>query len=173
MTMANPPKSLTIRKRHRVIEELMLNGYRTREIFDIVGESYGISYGTLRNDVYAINKAHRADLGQLGEQTGREKYLASIRQIRRMTLRGWDEQDAQGVIRIRGRDFKLAHQLDKEIAGLSGVVLTTNDRTLHLNMEKARGYLELIFQVVFKHVPDQDIQKLILDDLEQIDATGE
>ena len=41
----------------------MLNGYRTREIFDIVGESYGISYGTLRNDVYAINKAHLANWG--------------------------------------------------------------------------------------------------------------
>ena len=167
--VTNPAEQARRRKRLRVVEELLLNGYGPSEIHDLIGEQYSVAPGTIRNDIVAVNKAHRADITSATELEGREKYLASIRVIRRKALSGWNETDAQGVVKVRGRDFKLAHQLDQEIARISGVNLKVDDRTIKINMEKARGYLDLIFQIVFKHVEDEDTRKLILDEVDLIE----
>jgi len=169
----NPGVSSSRKVRLRVIEGLMLSGAGAQEIHELTFPQFGVTYGTIRNDICDINKAHRKDLTKLNELEGREKYLASVRHLRRKAMSGWNEVGAQGEVKIKGRDYKLVHALDKEIASLSGVTLTAGDRTITLNMEKARGYLELIFSVVFKHVESEDTRQLIMDDIEQIKAEDE
>jgi len=165
--MSNPAKNTARRQRLRVIEELMLNGYRTREIFDMVGERYNICFGTVRNDIVKIHKSHKEEHNDLTELQGREVYLASLRQLRRKALTGWTEADNVGTQRIKGRDFKLAHSLDKEIAKISGVDL--KGETLELTLGKARDLMDRAMIVVFNHVKDDLVRKRIVDELTQID----
>ena len=83
-------------------------------------------------------------------------------------MKGWIEEGKFGPV-LKGVDHNLVHKIDKEIASLSGVTFAANNRTITLNMEKARGYLDLIFQIVFKHVEDEDTRKLILDEVDLIE----
>jgi len=165
---ANPAKQAAKRKRLRVVEELMLNGYQTGEISDLIGSQYNVSYKTIRMDIVEINKAHRADITALTELEGRRRYLASLRQMRRKALSGWNEEDSSGVVRVRGRDFKLAHQLDQEIAKLSGVALKHDEKTINLNITAARNEMERIMAAVFSIITDPSIQDLIIKAIESL-----
>lgn len=165
----NPAKNANRRKRLRLVEELILNGFKTREIFDMVGTQYGVTYGTIRNDVVHVRKAHKDEINSQSELKGREVYLASILQLRRKSLTGWPEVDRFGTSRIKGRDFKLAHELDKEIARLSGVNIKSDEKTVHLTVEKARSYLDSIMQVVFDNVQDEATRARIVAGFAELD----
>jgi hypothetical protein len=164
----NPAKESAKRKRLKVVEELMLNGYRTGEIYDLIGEQYNVSYKTIRMDIVEINKAHNSEITKLNELEGRSKYLASLKQVRRKAMSGWNEEDSSGVSRVRGRDYKLAHQIDQEIARLSGVALKQDEKTINLNITAARNEMEKIMGAVFSVVTDKEIQDLIIKEIEAL-----
>ena len=165
----NPAVSVAKRKRLRAVEELMISGLGATEIHEILEPRFSVTYGTIRNDIVTVRKVHRSDFDSMTELRGREDYLAAVRQVRRKAITGWTETDAQGATRIKGRDYRLVHNIDKEIASLAGVRLTAGDKTITLNMERAREYLQVIFNIVFKHVVDEDTRKLILTDIELIE----
>ena len=143
-----------------MIEGLMLRGLRTSRIHDLLCEDYPdlgeVTYGTLRNDIVEINKAHRGRMEDATELKGRDQFLARSLLARDMAI---DKGDV-GTL----------HKINKDIAGLSGVTLSINDRKLTLNLEQARGYLESIFKVVFTYVTEEKTRKLIMQDVEMIEA---
>ena len=158
--------SATRLKRLRAIEELYLNGYCAREIHRLLGEQYKVGYGTLRNDIVAIRKVWSDDTGNRDALEGKDRYLASLRSMRRRVMKGWEEPSRSGRMRIVGRDYKLAHQIDKEIARISGVRLASDEHTIHLDIEEARQYMQSVMEVVFKHVEDAAVREAIVADIE-------
>ena len=85
-------------------------------------------------------------------------------------MKGWNETGRSGQPQIRGRDFKLAHQLDKEIARLSGVRLASDERTIHVDLTRAREFMAQVMEIIFRHVSDPAIQEAIVADLEAFDS---
>lgn len=156
------------RKRLRAVEELYLNGYCAKEIHDLIGEQFDVTYGTLRNDISAIRKMWGDDTEHRETLEGKDRYLASLRSMRRRVMSGWEEKDSTGRRKIVGRDYKLAHSIDKEIARLSGVRLANEEHTIHLTIEKARSFIDEVMSVVFKHVVDDETQHKIIADLEKL-----
>lgn len=160
------------RVRLRAVEEMYLNGYCASEIHDLIGTQFAITYGTVRNDIVKIRKMWREDNTEQDEDTGKDRYLAALRQLRRRALSGFEEEHATvgGVIkRTVGRDPRLAHGIDKEIAMLSGVRLASNERTIHLSIEEARKFIGKVMEIVMRRVPDAETQSLIIKDLEALD----
>lgn len=154
------------RKRLRAIEELYLAGYCAKEIFDLLGEQYDVTYGTVRNDIVNIRKMWGEDIDHQDRLEGSRRYLAALRQIRRKAMAGYQEHDAQGRVVTRGRSFKLAHEMDKEIARLSGVRLKSDEHTIHLDIEAAREYMDKVLAVVFEHVTDSATRDAIVAGIE-------
>jgi len=83
-------------------------------------------------------------------------------------LSGWIQETDKGP-QTRGRDFKLVHEIDKEIARFSGIDLKADKKNISLTIEKVRLYLDTIMGVIFRHVPDEDTQQAILKDLDHLD----
>lgn len=154
------------RRRLRSVEELYLNGYCAREITDLLDTTYGVAYGTIRNDIAAVRKWWTEDLGTRDATEGGQRYLASLRAMRRRVMDGWTETDVYGRSATKGRDYKLAHQLDKEIARLSGYRLKSDEQTIQLDVKQAQEYMTEVMAAVFKHVTDRETQDAILADLE-------
>lgn len=157
-------------KRLRAIEELYLNGYCAREIHGLIGEQYGVGYGTVRNDIVAIRSVWNDDSVNRDTLEGKDRYLASLRSMRRRVMKGWQEPGKDGRMRIVGRDYKLAHSIDKEIARLSGVRLASDEHTIHLDIEAARQFMEQVMSIVFTHVADNAVRERIVADLEALGA---
>jgi hypothetical protein len=150
---------------------MYLNGYCASEIHDLIGEQFKVTYGTVRNDIVRIRKMWKSDVDHQDELEGKNRYLASLRQIRRKALTGWteDQPTVGGVIkRVHGRSHELAHKVDKEIAQLSGVHLASNDRTIHLSVEEARKFMGQVMEIIMRRVTDSETQDLIIKDLEEL-----
>lgn len=144
------------KKRLQITEDLMLSGYGAKQIHEKLSKDFKVAYGTIRNDIVKINKIHGERLDRATQLHSKQQLLARSHLLRRLALED-------------GRDLKLVHTINKDIAGLGGVTLSINDRTVTLNLEKARGYLDLIFNVVFSHVLDDKTRKLILDEVNLIE----
>lgn len=157
-------------QRLRAVEEMYLGGYCAIEIFELIGETYGVTRGTIRNDISAIRKIWGEDLSNRDRLEGQQRYMASLRSMRRRALKGWTEVDAQGATKIRGRDYKLAHQLDKEIARLSGVELASDTKKVHVDIQAAREFMDRVMEIIFGVVTDREQQEAIIKALE---ADGE
>jgi hypothetical protein len=158
--------------RQREVEELYINGYSAAEIHTLLEDRFTVAQGTIRNDIVAIRKRWGHDIEPPEIEGAKEKYLASLKSMRRKSLRGWKEVTLSGD-RVRGRDFKLAFEIDKEIARITGVELRSDTKTVHLTMERARGYLEKALAIVWSHVGDELIREAILADLKLIDEDSE
>ena len=167
-TASNRAKQKKTRQRRRAVETEYLAGYGAAEIHDRLTPRFKVTYDTIRKDIVEVRKAWKADVDEADEFEGRHRYLASLREVREGAMKGWIEEGKFGPV-LKGVDHNLVHKIDKEIASLSGVTFAANNRTITLNMEKARGYLDLIFQIVFKHVEDEDTRKLILDEVDLIE----
>lgn len=155
-------------RRLRAIEELYLNGYCAQEIYTLLKTSYPVTYGTIRNDIVDLRKIWKMDTSNRDMLEGKDRYLASLRAIRRKVMDGWQEPVFGGGTKVVGRDFKQAHRLDKEIARLSGVTLASDMHSIHLSIQAAKDYVKTVMDVVMKHVEDPDIQRAIVEDLEAI-----
>lgn len=153
------------RKRLRAVEELYLAGYGPQEIHDLIGEAYRVTYGTVRNDIVAIRSTWTADTDARDELEGKQRYLAALRQLRRKVMSGWDEDG-----KTKGRDYALAYRIDQDIARLSGVRLKSDERTLHLDIQAARGFIDRLIAVVFEVVGDEALCEQIVARLEQVAA---
>ena len=171
MTTPEPtPVARKKRLRLREVEELYLGGYCAKEIHDLIGERHAVTYGTIRNDICSIRKIWTDDVDKQDKFRGRQRYLAALKQVRRKVMGGWKESDGlRGHQKIRGRDYRLAHELDKEIATLSGVELSGSVRTVHLNVEVARDFMKAVMGVVFRYVTDAETRENIVNDLRKLD----
>jgi len=161
---ARPPRGCSVRtqKRLRLVEELYLAGNGPTEIHAKVFDQYPVTYQTIRNDITKVRKAWGADLDAQNRLEGRHRYLASLRQLRRKALIGGP----------KGPDFRLVHQLDQEVARLSGVNLKVDDKTIKLDIEAARGFMEKVMAVVFEVVTDSDQREDLLDRLDNLEPAG-
>lgn len=155
-------------KRLRAVEELYLNGYCAKEIHDLLLDSYGVTYGTIRNDIANVRRMWTDDLSHRDGLEGKDRYLASLRQLRRKTMQGWRETDATGRIVIKGRNYREAHNLDKEIARLSGVRLASDEHNIHVTVKAAREFIERVMEVVLEHVKDAETAESIVQALEAL-----
>lgn len=162
-----PDKKHTTRARLRVVEELYISGYGPKDIHEKIKKKFPVRYGTLRNDIVDIRKAWAADLDGLNVLEGKHRYFAAMQQVRRKAMDGWEEGDA-----IKGRDYKLAHTIDQEIARLSGVRLKSDEKTIHLDIQEAKGFIEKVMEVVFEVVEDPDLCETIVKRLEEL-AVGD
>ena len=156
------------RLRMREVEELYLNGYCAKEIHDLIGAKHDVTYGTIRNDIVAVRKMWGDDLTHQDVTEGKRRFLASLRSVRRKALTGFRENTIRGDVRIKGRDYRLAYEIDKEIARVSGVTLASDTRTLNVSIEQARAYMDEVMRVVFKHVTDPELQEAIIRDIEAL-----
>lgn len=168
--MTNPAEQNSRRKRLRLIEEMILDGRKTGEIFDLVGEKYGITYGTLRNDIVDINKAHKEDIDKATEFKGRSEYLARTRLLRRKAMAGIPELDAQGQAtgKIKDRNLALVAEMDRAIARLHGVDLKSDSAILQVNLTTARNEMDRVMMAVFSVITDEDTQDLIIKAIESL-----
>ena len=155
-------KSKYYLKRLRIIEEMYLGGHSPKEIHSAIGDKYDVSLGTIRNNIVTIRKSWTADKDSMDTQEGSQRYIASLRQLRRKALQPWEMGKKQG------RDLRLVHQLDQEIARMSGVKLKADEKTIHLEVESAKKYIDEIMRVVFQHVLVPATRQAIIDDLEKI-----
>lgn len=162
-----PAVQMRARQRLRAVEELYLAGYGPQEIHDLIGESYGVTYGTLRNDIVRIRAAWGSDIDASTEFEGRHRYLAALRQLRRKVMSGWEEDGKK-----RGRDYALAYRIDQDIARLSGVRLKGDERTIHLDVQAARGFIDRLLEEVFAVVKDPALCEEIVARLERVAADG-
>lgn len=154
----------------REVEELYINGYCAKEIHDLIGARHDVTAGTVRNDIVAIRKMWGDDLQHQDSVEGKRRYLASLRSVRRKAMSGHKELSIRGDVRIKGRDYKLAHEIDKEIARVSGVTLASDSRTIHLSIEEARAYMDEVMRIVMLRVTDIETQQKIIADLEALDS---
>lgn len=155
----NPAKEVRARKRLRVVEELYLNGYGAQEIHDLIGNQYDVTYGTVRNDIVKVRKAHRDAIDESTQLSAMETYRASLLQIRRKSLSGWEEIGADGVTRIRGRDFRVALKCDEELALLGGVNLRDKTRRVEVDVEAVQAHTGGVMEIVFACIEDEDIDR--------------
>jgi len=169
----NPAIRTSTRARLRLVEELVLSGYRAKEIHEKLSENISVTYGTIRNDIVRLRKQHRKDLDEKTELVGRDEYNARLKTLRRKALTGWVEVDHVGSTKIKGRDLKLVHELDKELARFSGVDLKQDTQNVVMTVEKVRGYLDRIMGVVFVHVTDTQLREAIIGDLARIETDAE
>lgn len=144
-------------KRLRAIEELYYQGHTPQQIHTLLRDLYPVTRATIRNDLVAIRKQH-AELLLEQQPEIREQYFGRLHQIRRMVLKGWKDPDGK----IRGRDFKLAHELDKEIARLLGLRLESDTQRLTVTMEAARSYVEHICDLIVQNVRDPEDRARLL-----------
>ena len=149
-------KHLTL-VRLRAIEELYLAGYGPHEIYNLLKAQYPVTYGTYRNSIVTIRKAWGADIDAQNKLEGGHRYLASLRQLRRKALVGYKEED-----KIKGRDLRLVHQLDQEIARLAGVRLKADEHTIHVDVQAARQFMEAVMAAVFEVVKSPQMREDIL-----------
>ncbi len=156
--------------RMREVEELYLNGYSASEILTILGDRFNVVYGTIRNDIVAVRKRWRGELEPKVTDGAAERYLGGIKSLRRKALSGWKEQTFSGETRVKGRDYKLVFELDKEIARLSGVSLKSDEKALKITIEKAKAYIDDVLDVIFDIVTDQDQRQQIAERLEILDS---
>ena len=157
---ANPAEEASRRVRLREIEQLMLNGYKAQEIFDILGNARGVTYGTIRNDISAIYAARREEIAEVTELEGRGGYLARLQAVRRSA--------------VAEKDLRLVHQLDKEIARLSGVEVDPKHR-MQVSVDGAKAFMQKVMERIFLVVTDQDQQdriQAILEDAASEDGGG-
>ncbi len=175
------------RARRREVEHLMLNQHSGKDIFDVLGKRYGVVYGTIKNDMTVIRKlwgGYSDDHRQIEE--GRARYVASLFELRRRatpddqqySVEGEDtDKDAGHIVTIRGKKYrvtkgalKFIHDIDKEIARLSGVELRADTQTIQLSVDAARNYVETVMRIFFKYVTDPEIQQKIVSELDAIDV---
>lgn len=155
--------------RLRAIEELYLNGYCAREIHQLLEPTYGVTYGTIRNDIVLLRRVWKYDTSHEETVEGKERYMASLRSMRRRVMKGWREKDVTGRERIVGRDYKLAHSIDKEIAKLSGVAVASEGHSIHITIQAAREFMDRVMGVVMTHVTDAETQSAIIRDIERLE----
>ena len=91
------------------------------------------------------------------ELEGSHRYLASLRQLRRKAITGWDENG-----KTKGKDLRLVHQLDQEIARLAGVRLKADEHTIHVDVQAARQFMEAVMAAVFEVVKSPQMREDIL-----------
>jgi len=157
------------RQRLREVEELYLNFYCAKEIHDILGEKWDVTHGTIKNDIVTIRKWHKAAVEEKDVDSGRQGYVARLKSIRRRAATGFKEPTGiKGDVRIKGRDMRLVHDIDKEIARMEGVELKSDSRTIHVDLEKARNFIKEIMEIVMRRVIDREIQIAIIDDIEKL-----
>lgn len=157
---ASPAQQLRRQKRLREVEQLYLDGYGPLEIWEMIGNRHRVTRETIRQDTTDIRRAWMEDLDSLTKLEGSQRYLAATRLTRRLAMSG----DA--------KDLKLAHQLDKEIARLSGVKLASDEQTIHVDVQQAREHMDQVLEVVFRHVEDRAVQEAIVADLEALGEAG-
>jgi len=68
----SPAQQLSKRKRLRAVEELYRNGYKALEIWELIGETYHVSRGTIRYDITEIRKAWGKELDGKSELEGKD-----------------------------------------------------------------------------------------------------
>jgi len=168
MTKKNPTH-LSHHIRQRKVEELYLNGYKAAEIHKQLANVHPVTAATIRNDIWAVRKRWKEAVLPERSEDGREQYFASLHSVRRKALSGWQEESPAGP-KVRGRDFKLVHDIDKEIARMNGVPLKSDILNIDITVEKARDYLDAIMGIVFTHVTDKDARQSIVDDLAKLDG---
>ena len=157
------------RKRIRAVEEMYINAYCAREIHDLIGDQFGVTYGTIRNDIVIVRKMWAKAKLKADPLQGGERHLAAMQNIRRRVMEGEPIKDGDGVEHIVGRDYKTAFAIDKEIAKLSGVTLATEERTIHLRIEEARDFVAKVMGVVMSLVTDAELQNAIIKGVEALD----
>ena len=137
----------------------MLRGFKTKRIHDILCEDYPdlpkVTYGTLRNDIVDINNDHRERLEQATKLMAEEKLLARLTDL-------YNKAYAQ-------EDYNLCLKISKDMAGLSGVTLTINDRKVTLTIETARKYMQEFAVITFEEVQDEDTRQRIMGRVELLD----
>jgi hypothetical protein len=167
--MTKRGKEVSKRKRLRVIEALILDGRKAKEIHEILQEGKTpVSYGTVRNDISEVYKAHKAEIDEATELKGRQDYLARCQLLRRKAFAGFRETDQQGNTRIRDRNLGIVAEMDRRIAQLSGVSLKGDERSIHLNITAARNEMDRVMLAVFSVVTDSDTQDLIIQAIEAL-----
>jgi len=163
-------------ERLRAVEELYLNGYKAREIYNLLSSrergTYDVTYGTIRNDIVMVRKLWGHDI-QNGGLEGRERYLASLKAMRRKVMTGWLEEGPDGRKRRAGRDYRLAHQIDKEIARIEGVEIASDTHKIHLDITAARSFMDKVMEAIFEEIDDPELQARIVAKLEASGAGGE
>lgn len=168
-TAKNRAKEKGTRQRRRAVETEYLAGYGPAEIHDRLFKSYPVMPQTIRKDIVEVRKAWTADIDAVDEFEGRHRYLASLRELRKKAMIGWDEEGKFGSI-TKGVDYVLCHKLDQEIARLSGVNLKVDDKNINLNLKAAVAHMEDILQAVFSVVHDSEMQDRVIEAIDAIAA---
>lgn len=147
------PRKTTI-KRWKYIEAQYLNGFNATQIHAMLPKQFRVVHGTVKNDIVQIRKRWAEDASDLEKFDGRHRYLASLREIRTLS--------------IESGDIKLASQMDKDIAKLSGVRFMSDEQTVHMDIRAARDYVKNIMEIVMRHVTDPEQQQAIISDIEAL-----
>ena len=163
----NPGKQVARRVRLKAVESAMIAGTRTGDICAELAPQFKVSRDTIRRDIKAVSKAHQKEIFALTELESTGRYLAACIDLRRQAVEGVTVLDQYGNIRITGRDLKLAHQLDQEIARLRG--MSVDGSVNMLVLQKYRTALEEIMVVVFSIVRDQETKNELMAGFERLD----
>lgn len=159
--MTKDAEQMRVRRRRHAVEDLYLNGVKAQEIHDRLGQTFGVTYGTIRNDIVAVRKAWRDQLKEMSTLEGPEEYVARLTQMRRAAYTGWEEDGKDGRKRIVGRDFRLVHQIDKELAKLQGVDIK-DGASVTVNIQSVRAFMDKIMKRIFTVVTDPTMQDEIV-----------
>ena len=152
----NPGIQVARRVRLREVQRLMLDGRKTKEIFDELGELHSVKYETICNDVSDINKAQESDFTDATELKGNADYVARTFELR--------------IEAKRTGDLKLVHILNQELARLFGVNLKIDDKNYKITLDSAINHMDKVIGAVFTVIKEQDLRDLII---EAIDAIAE
>mgnify|MGYP000216674871 CR=1 FL=1 len=166
----NPGKQIARRVRLKEIETAMLAGVRTGDICSDLAPKYDVSRATIRRDIKAVSKAHQGEIFAYTELESRGRYYAACVDLRRQAVDGIPCLDQYGNIRITGRDLKLAHQLDQEIARLRG--MDSDGRAVMIAQDKFRAALDQVMTVVFTIVTDPEDRDKLLEGFKRLDQAG-
>jgi hypothetical protein len=135
--------------RRREVEDLYLNGYRPQEIHAMLLPRHGVAAGTIRNDIVAIRKLWTEIIIE-EEPSVRETYVGKLYAVRRYAMR-------EGV-----RDYRLAYEIDRQIARVLGLKLTADSQQITITVEEARTYVAHICDLVAQHVRHADDRAALL-----------
>jgi hypothetical protein len=149
--------ALERQRRLQAVEEMLYGGYRPQQIHILLKERFPVTRGTIRNDIVEIRKNQKEVTTEASVEV-KDEFIGRLHAIRRAAMKGWRDPDG----RVKGRDFRLAHDIDKTIASVLGLKLASDNPRITITMEAAQSYIEHVMDIIAQNVRDPDDRARVL-----------
>ena len=171
----NPATEMKRIKRLLAIEKLYLSNFGPLKIHQMLCQGkdapFDVAYGTIRQDIVDIKKAHADDYSEMNKLEGHQKLLAQKSDLRDKAVDGWDEEGKFGLVK-KGVELALAAKLDEDIAKMTGVEIVKAGVNLNLTIEAAQDYMGNVMAAIYSVVTDTEMREQIVEAITAL-AEGE